>query len=106
MSNLEDLDYKYKSILHKISLLRSQGLSDSNSEIIKAKRDLRDILDLKKRNANTIIKTVPRLTGIKTVAISEDKFNGVDFRNKYTMLGVVIGICALLYFIFSGSDRE
>jgi hypothetical protein len=103
MAHFEDVNAKYLSILQKIESLRRSGISESNSEMLKAKIALRDCLELKKRNSTAIQKVVPRLTGIKTISIpSKQLGEGSPSHNKYFLLGAALGLCALLYFYFNG----
>jgi len=103
MSNFEDLDGKYNMILRKIDMLRARGVAENDLEMIRARTALRDFLEMKKKNASAIQKVVPRLTGIKTVTIKTNQLGEkvetlFNVQTKYVMLGVVIGIIALIYF--------
>ncbi len=109
MSNFEDVETKYNILLHRLDTLRARGIKDTDPELLKVKTSLRDLLELKKKNSTAIQKVVPRLTGIKTVALKSEPKNIGELldtpavevlQNKYVMLGVALGLAALLYYYF------
>jgi len=116
MSNLDDVESKYVALLRKLDNLRTKGFKDTDSEIIKTKIALRELLDLKKKNSTAIQKVVPRLTGIKTISlrdtstdVSMHNLAGISaeiLSNKYVILGVAIGIIAILYLYFKSADEH
>ena len=118
MSSFEDVESKYNAILRKLDSLRLRGVKDNDPEMLRTKTMLRDLLEFKKKNSTAIQKVVPRLTGIKTLTIKDDAPKStslgavVDFsdavevlQNKYVMLGVVLGVGALLYFYFKKTSN-
>lgn len=100
MSKFEDVDLKYSLVLKKIEHLRKLGISESNIEMQRAKLELRDLLAIKKKNSTSMEKIVPRLTGIKTITFKEKNLGNIDISNKYVVLGMIIGVIAIVYLCY------
>lgn len=96
---INDFETRYNLILKKIDRLRSQGVPEADLEMTKSRIELRDLLEFKKRNSKALQKIVPRLIGVKTIAVKTNLGDiNLDFiQNKYVLFGTVLGIVALLY---------
>lgn len=105
MSNFRDFDSRYNLLLQKIDKLRKKGIPETDLEMLRTRIELRDILESKKKNSNAIQKIVPRLLGVKTIAIKtntlgdqvEAILNSELTQNKYVIMGMVVGIIALFF---------
>ena len=98
-----DTDADYYKLLRYIDRLRSQGLQDSDPEMMQARIKLHDFLEQrkKKRNKNAL---VPKVKAVKTVTIKSNittlaNIEPVKLR-KYAMLGVAVGIAGVLWQFF------
>lgn len=117
MSNFDDVETKYSAILKKLDQLRLKGMGDADPEVTKTKMSLRDLLEVKKKNSTAIQKVVPRLTGIRTVTIEDPSTKPISiknligdvdssvFQNKYAILGVALGVSALLFYILKNKFK-
>lgn len=94
----QNLDKKYKEILKKIDALRATGLDDSHPRIKDLKMELKEILDLKKKNSKKNNKTalVPKLKSFSTVTF-QGKGSSKIGSKKYTYLGIAIALIAVAW---------
>jgi len=87
-----DLDkISYSELLQHIDKLRSQGISDNHSDMLKAKWKLREFLG--KDEKSTAI--VPKLKSIQTITLSQAPEE--PRYNKFVILGVAFALAAMLY---------
>ena len=82
----------YPDLLRYIDILRSQGIPDNHPDMIKARRKLRDFLELNKEKSTSI---VPTIKSIKTITLNQaPEEKGF---NKFVLLGIAFALAAILY---------
>lgn len=93
--------YDYDHLLHRLSHLRRQGVSEEDARIKQARRELRDALELRK-GLRKSKGPLPTLTQMEVVKVKQDLGGSehISFKN-FALAGAAAGIAYVAYRLIS-----